>query len=391
MALQGTLKDFGIAEILQLIGQQAKSGVLHLKSRDQEIHITIADGSVVYAEFAGRKARERLGTMLVRAGLLSEPDLRHALDEQTRTLRRLGDILVEMGLISDDDLRQMTALQTTETVYKLFHWKSGTYQFEPGAIEWDHITVTPLRAETLLMEGFRQVDEWPMVRRKISSPHMTFERLKELEPERDRTRSVTVSLGPPAGDEATFAGLRTGSGEHSGLGAPDRKVYELAEPGRTVERIVDLSRLGEFETCKALLTLSNMGFLKPIAPLRRSAAEDLARSWRDRVRRGAAGLGATVAIAAVLAGIAWAISARGLAPAAGLRDNTAQRFLSRYQLGRLEGALEVYRLEKGGYPEKLGELVEAGLAEDRDLSYPWHGAYYYRRTEAGYVLLPPVE
>ena len=35
MALQGTLKDFGIAEILQLIGQQAKSGVLHLKSRDQ--------------------------------------------------------------------------------------------------------------------------------------------------------------------------------------------------------------------------------------------------------------------------------------------------------------------------------------------------------------------
>ena len=31
MALTGTLKDFGIAEILQLIGQQAKSGVLHLK------------------------------------------------------------------------------------------------------------------------------------------------------------------------------------------------------------------------------------------------------------------------------------------------------------------------------------------------------------------------
>jgi hypothetical protein len=296
-----------------------------------------------------------------------------------------------MGLISDDDLRQMTALQTTETVYKLFHWKSGTYQFEPGAIEYDHISVTPLRAETLLMEGFRQVDEWPMVRRKINSPHMTFERLRELEPERDRTRSVTVSLGPAAADEATFAGLRTGSGEHSGLGAAERKVYDLAEPGRTVERIVDLSRLGEFETCKALLTLSNLEYLKPIAPPRRSAAEDLARSWRDRLRRGAAGLAATVAIAAVLAGIAWAISARGLSPAAGLRDNTARRFLSRYQLGRLEGALEVYRLEKGGYPGKLGELVEAGLADDRDLRYPWDSAYYYRRTGSGYVLLPPVE
>ena len=61
MALKGTLKDFGIAEILQLIGQQAKSGVLHLESRDDVIHIAIADGSVVRAESAGRKARERLG------------------------------------------------------------------------------------------------------------------------------------------------------------------------------------------------------------------------------------------------------------------------------------------------------------------------------------------
>src|SRR5574342_1183510 len=269
MALQGTLKDFGIAEILQLIGQQAKSGVLHLKSRDQEIHITISDGSVVYAEFAGRRARERLGTMLVRAGLISEMDLRRALDEQTRTLRRLGDIVVEMGLISDDDLRQMTALQTTETVYKLFHWKSGTYQFEPGAIEYDRITVTPLRAETLLMEGFRQVDEWPMVRRKISSPHMSFERLRELEAERERTQTVTRSLGPGDDAESAFAGLRERSGEHA-LGTAERRVFALADPGRTVERIVDLSRLGEFEACKGLLTLGNIGLLRAIPPARRS-------------------------------------------------------------------------------------------------------------------------
>ncbi len=65
MALKGTLKDFGIAEILQLIGQQAKRGVLHLESRDEAIHITMADGNVVRAESAGRKAREKLGTLLV--------------------------------------------------------------------------------------------------------------------------------------------------------------------------------------------------------------------------------------------------------------------------------------------------------------------------------------
>jgi hypothetical protein len=388
MALQGTLKDFGIAEILQLIGQQAKSGVLHLESRDQVIHIAIADGNVVRAEHAGRRAVDRLGALLVRAGLISEPDLAQALQVQARTLRRLGDILVELDMVSAEDMKQMTGLQTTETVYKLFHWKSGTYAFEPGAVEWDRATVTPLRADSLLMEGFRQVDEWPMVRRRISSPLMTFERVKELEASRgEGVRTITVSLGPTAEGE----GAAGGSGEHSGLGRAERRVYGLADPGRTLERIVDLSRLGEFETCKALLTLANLGYLRPVAPDRTAAAEIYARDWRERLRRGVVGLAATVALAAVLAGIAWVIGERGLAPSPGLRDNSGQRFLAVHQLGRLRGALEVYRLEKGAFPDRLAELVGAGLATDRDLRYPWAEPYYYRRDGEGYVLLPPVE
>ncbi len=170
MALKGTLKDFGIAEILQLIGQQAKSGVLHLQSRDDVIHIAIADGNVVRAESAGRKAREKLGMLLVRAEVITQAQLDRALELQQRTLRRLGDLLIELGDLTVEQLREMTALQTTETVYKLFHWKSGTYAFEPGDVEWDPETVTPVRAESVLMEGFRQVDEWPLVRKRISSP-----------------------------------------------------------------------------------------------------------------------------------------------------------------------------------------------------------------------------
>src|SRR5918912_901086 len=169
MALKGTLKDFGIAEILQLIGQQAKSGVLHLASKDDEIHLLMASGNVVSAEYAGRKAREKLGNLLVRAGLVTEKQIAEALDEQKRTLRRLGDILVDLEMVSKEDLKEMTALQTTETVYRLFAWKSGTYEFVPGEVEWDASTVTPLRAESVLMEGFRQIDEWPAIKRRIAS------------------------------------------------------------------------------------------------------------------------------------------------------------------------------------------------------------------------------
>jgi hypothetical protein len=409
VALTGTLKDFGIAEILQLIGQQAKSGVLHLKGKSEEIHILWADGNVVRAEHAGRKSREKLGSLLVRAGLLTEEQLGLALDTQQRTLRRLGDVLVELRMVTKDDLRVMTALQTTETVYKLFYWKSGTYEFEPGAVEWDRETVTPLRAESVLMEGFRQVDEWPMIRRKISSSAVTFERLKDMEPEHPRTvtHPIAAVLGPEAGPgddvDSAFGAMETGTRpekESSGaVGAAERRVFELAVSGRPVERIVDLSRMGEFETCKALFTLVNLGYLEPVAPsrLRLGAETGYARGWRQRLREGAARVLATLAIAAALAGLGFWLKGRGFGPgepAGGVtfQDNAARRFIARAQTARLATALEIFRLERGEYPEDLDALVEAGIVAPRDLRYPWSRAYHYRRTaQGGFLLLPPVE
>jgi hypothetical protein len=376
MALKGTLEDFGIAEILQLIGQQAKSGTLHLESREDEIRVLFADGHVVSAD-AGRRAKDRLGGLLVRAGLLGRDDLARALAAQRRTLRRLGDLLVEMGLVSKQELKDVTRLQTTETVYRLFHWKDGTYEFEPGEVEWDKETVAPLRAESVLMEGFRRIDEWPLVRKKIASPLTTFERLGPPPQE----------LPPPAGKEDE---------EEGGLGWRERRAYALVEPGRTVEDIGDLARLGEFEGSKALYNLVNLGLLKAVPPPRRTtaaAAGAYARGWRERVLRGVARVGATLAIAAALAGhVHLGIERLAQGDGGRLRDTASERFLARSQLSRLAGALEIYRLERGDYPETLGGLVEAGLATRSDLRWPWREDYHYRRkAEGGFVLLPPFE
>jgi len=376
VALKGTLKDFGIAEILQLIGQQMKSGILHLESRDEEIHIALSEGSVVRAESVGRKANERLGAMLVRAEIIGQPELDEALDLQRRSLRRLGDILVEQGTVSREDLREITHLQTTETIYRLFHWKSGTYEFEAGGVEWDKETATPLRAESVLMEGFRRVDEWPIVRKRIPSLLATFDRRKALPEQVDG-----------GGDE----------GELASLGVNERRVYLLAAPGRTAEKIVDLSRLGEFETCKALANLLARGYLAQLAPAGRArAAGGFARSWRARLKAFAFRVISTVAIAAALAGIATWIDERALAASGpggvAVEDDAPRRLLGRYALERLRGALETYRMERGEYPADLEALAENGLVSRRELGFPWGGKCYYRRDgEARFVLLPPLE
>ena len=162
-----------------------------------------------------------------------------------------------------------------------------------------------------------------------------------------------------------------------------------------VERIADLSRLGEFEASKALFNLVNLGVLRPVAPSRRSPAAEVgayARGWRDRVRRGASQVLATVAIALALAAlVVLATGSVGTSAMRFLDDNRGERFVSRYQMERLRSALEVYRLENGAYPESLDALVEVGLARPRDLRYPWSQAYAYGRQGDGYRLLPPVE
>src|SRR6267143_620154 len=129
MALSGTLKDFGIADILQLIGHQTKTGTLVLKSGNDEVDVLFVDGTVVFATQKARNKADLLGSLLLRAELITEEKLQEALTEQQRSLKRLGDVLVHQNYVEPERLSQVMRLQTTETLYKLFRWKTGTYEF----------------------------------------------------------------------------------------------------------------------------------------------------------------------------------------------------------------------------------------------------------------------
>ena len=101
MALKGTLKDFGIADIFQLIGHQAKTGTLVLAGAEREVRVGFRDGCVVRADVTTRDRRELLGAMLVRAEVVTAEQLEQAVEAQKRTLKRLGDLLVEARVVDD--------------------------------------------------------------------------------------------------------------------------------------------------------------------------------------------------------------------------------------------------------------------------------------------------
>lgn len=390
MALQGTLKDFGIADILQLIGQQQKTGTLHLTARDQEVHVAFHDGNIVKAESTSRKKKELIGSMLVRAELITEQQLEQALETQKRTLKRLGDVLVSSGMITHARFSQMVKLQTTETLFLLFGWKSGTYAFEQGEVEFDPAAGIAIRAESILMEGFRMVDEWPVVKRTISSYELTFERLKELPLSAPKADDFDDALDDAFTEEKKVEN----KGEFQSVGENERNVYNLVQPGRDVRKLVDLSCLGEFETCKALLNLVNLGYLKVIRPEGRVHPVGGSQGMGQRVG-GAVGrvaISALVLGSLIFVGMRVNLEALSLASSADtFSDPAGQRIISRSQVARIEAAVGVYQVEQGAVPEQLDALVEAGLLSASDLRYPWRDRYYYRRTsDTSFVLLPPL-
>jgi hypothetical protein len=388
MALSGTLKDFGIADILQLIGHQTKTGSLLLRNQREEVEVSFVEGNVVFASEKARSTQNFLGSMLVRAEVIAEAQLEEALQQQQRSLRRLGDVLIELGFITEATLAQMTRLQTTETLYKLFRWKNGTYEFTQKEIETEKSGFDPIRAESILLEGFRRMDEWPAIRKKIPWDDATSERAQELD----------VRDLPPM--EGAFA-LDGGGEDAEGKPAARHKlIYRLAEPGRTTRAIVDLSRMGEFEGLKAMQALVDWGYLRIVPPARGTAAavKGLAAGGRALAASGAL---IRLAISVVFF-VGTLFVVRAVAPAFGSprgdahgRSGAAARLLGRDQILRLESALELYKIEHGEYPKELRLLVDGQLVADGDLRYPFAEPYYYRRTGQGaqqaFVLLPPLD
>jgi Domain of unknown function (DUF4388) len=373
MALAGTLKDFGIADILQLIAQQQKTGMLHFRSKDQEVNVGFVDGAIVSAESSTRKKRDLFGHLLVRAELITETQLEQALETQKRSLQRLGDVLVSSGVLTTDQYKRMAQLQFNETLYRLFSWKSGTYEFEQGPVHHDTHDLEPVRAESVLMEGFRMVDEWPVIRKRI--------------PRYDLVFAPGLPLPPDNPAE--------GTGEFATIGPPERRVFVLVNGFRDVRKVVDLSCLGEFETCKALCNLANLGHVQALMPVGQPDLPEDDASAFERIR---GAVGRVIVSMGVLAGLVGILLGTQLNPwagrssaATGFAEGVLRQQMTRAQLSRIHGALDVYRLERGDVPPSLEALVDQGLLTASDVRFPWADRYYYRRVgPQEFILLPPL-
>jgi hypothetical protein len=176
MALRGNLKDFSLPDVFQLVTLSRKTGILRIRRGDgAEGSVWFREGDVFFAQ--SNWNREPLGERLVGADKITPSALARALEAQ-RTEgeggRRLGQILVDEGYITDKVLEAFVQEQIQDTIFDLFRWDEGAFDFEPLASTPDEDIGLSVSIENIVMEGSRRLEEWNRIKKKIPSMEIVF-------------------------------------------------------------------------------------------------------------------------------------------------------------------------------------------------------------------------
>lgn len=370
VALHGNLKDFGIAEVFQLIGQQRKTGLLEITAPEGRVALAFDEGAVVWASPVGDSEFAVLGDRLVRCGLITKPRLQELMREGAASARPLPTLLVSTGAVQQADLEQINELLSRETIFDVMRWSDGSFHFDAQPVHHEVEPENLLAAEQILMDGLRMLDEWQTFKALVPDEGLIFEPVGQLEVYRQQV---------------------TGDARSRSEGA--ERIFQLVDGRLSVRRIIDLSRVGTFEATRILADLHSANMIRPVAAKEARKAQKAARPRRPVMERVRFTLAAVLPLI-LLVGLVWygwggAGTPAGLAglpvpsqPLADIRQD--------FELRRMRHAIETQRMMTGDWPESI---QEGSALDDRAvfaLTESEGAPYYYRRRDGGILLLSPM-
>jgi tetratricopeptide (TPR) repeat protein len=230
MAIKGSLKDVGVADVCQLLSIGRKNGCLSVTDRSRFGRIFFDGGRITFATIVNR--RDRLGDLLVREGAISHAQLMDGVEHQARQPdRRLGEILRDRGHIDSVTLTACIQHQIEEAIYHLFTWRRGNFYFEADRRPDPREVLISVNPETLLLEGARRIDEWAVIERKIPSMDAIFT------VDRARLEAAQVQLT-----------------------LEQRLILPLMDGQRSVHQLAEGAGLEDFTAAKSLYGLVQAGF-----------------------------------------------------------------------------------------------------------------------------------
>jgi hypothetical protein len=248
--IRGTLSEFSLAEIIRLIAQTRRTGVLEISGPGGSGRVLFRNGAICGAESS--RSREPLGRKLVRSGVLSESQLWNSLSRQDRTHLKIGETLISSGLATTEHVDSALREQVEDSIVDVlrlelteFTWRSETPD-EPVVVS----------AEKLLGTLSERLNELETIRKHIPSDRST----------------VVLAPMPPGADEIR-------------LTPEEWRVLVFLGSRRMVLDLLRYSGSGETQTLRSLDRLVSKGLIEVDAPAaqRRSPSAE-SRGWSASAR-----------------------------------------------------------------------------------------------------------
>ena len=254
MALEGSLRDFDLFSLFNMIKTQGKSGTLVLSRGQEFVKIFFDQGDIVGCDSNQVRMEDRVGAMLVRLGRLSGDELLGMIQKQRQTLKRMGTLLLESGKVSAQDLQDALFNQAMSIIYRTFRWIEGDYRFDSMLpLDLDRENFPPIPVDTVLMEAARIMDEWPEVQRRLPDntvPLAKTQKAMELHLDIDQDLSLV------------FEGQARMNVKGSGLSHEQETVLTYFTEPQSIQSVIQVTRYDELDTCKVIASLLEAGLLE---------------------------------------------------------------------------------------------------------------------------------
>ncbi len=344
--LTGSLKDFGLTDLFQLLGQQQKTGILNLRDEKKTIQVLFDQGKVVGVGFPSESGEESsLGRRLIRGGLISAENWGKAYQQHKEGLLSIEKVLVDNGTITKEDLTAALRLLTFDTIYGLFKWKGGTFLFETKPVSYGHEFVEPLSSEYLLLDVLRMVDEWPMIAERLPSFDLVLQKINPM-------ATLDVLNGTPWEKSRTFQ---------------MEVIYDLLDGQRPIKEIIDLSFVEEFETCKNLIVLMDAGLIEATTTVSVKKEKKGKKGKKEiQVTHYLVNAGSYLLVGIPALFLLFQLVSTRL-PYFPLNQSESQGWhifqdsLKKVREAKIKNAQEVFFLEEDRYPQEPGEMAKKGL------------------------------
>ena len=257
------LEHFELTDIMQLIAQQVKSGILTVKGPEGNCSWSFNDGQLVGFSCHFPNHSIDLESILVKSGMMKRRQFDQLIERHScRSTIELERALVEEELVTREKLEEINLRRLIETFIITLQWTKGQYRFIPTSEITEQEFFQPQDANFVMLEALRQIDEMAIMEERLQPLNRRFETALSLAEE---------SHDLEGHQDSTF--IKQGLDKQFNL--DELEVYNLFNGFRTLEEILNISTLGRFHTCRIILNFLDRGIITP-------PAGDLV-NYRDRL------------------------------------------------------------------------------------------------------------